>query len=979
MPLTPKDRAILEQANARFDKELAAKEDEKQQERDKGLVRGLSAAIIEHLIPMLSAFDTSNKEVLQAVREIKIDTPEVEVPDVVVPEIKIPEIKVPTPQVTVNVPDVIVPEIKIPEIKVPEPKVTVNVPEQKAPIVNVPAPIVNFPDVMSLKPGSKPYPVLMVDQTGAPMSFAQSMGGGKTDFFTIKDIQNSSGGSIIDNDGNIKVAGSFSVTASNSSTQAIDSSGDPYSQANPFPVTVVSGSTATTGSALVDSSGVQYSGSNPLPVTFTGSSSTSVSLVNADGAYYNSDRPLPVTGTIETTNTGVIDSNNSSTTTLAANATFTGTGTEVLGYASLAVLVASDVASATDGVKLEFSSDNVNWDDSSTATYTVGTSPNVGQVYELASRSRYFRVVYTNGGTIQTAFRLQTILDKATTAGDVLDVSLVPSLHAHGMLTKSVLMGKTTAGGGSYVDVKVNPSGALTAAVTAADGDVYVRSNTASTFPVNTLQISGAVDSVYVTGFGSSVSANLIDALGNIYDARDRNWTITETVPISTTQSIEVKQVSGFTDSVNVVSTVGLTDTELRASSVPVEQVSGSAWSTVVNSGTLTGITNTITQQQLSGTTDSVNVVSFNGTAPATGLNETTNGVLRTVQMTDSVSSVNVVSMPSVTVTSITASVAASLVDSGGVGYSGSNPFPVTGPLTDTQLRATSVPIEQVSGSVWSTIINSGTLTGITNTITQQQLSGAVDSVSVTSITGPIGQGDAASALRVVVAGNSDASVTATQAGTWNIGTVTTLTGITNSVAAMLVDSTGVGYSGSNPVPVNGSVTVSGSVTSTVAVGDIVADGADTGSAPVKVGGIARTTNPTSVADGDRVSATYDSVGRAVTTPVQVRGLRSTAYATLNTNTETTLLAGSASTFRDLVWIKFSNTSTGAVAVDLRETTAGNIVDTYQIPANGIVGVSMAVPYPQANIAGTWTVDFNTADVSNTTLYVSALFSNEVA
>ncbi len=73
----------------------------------------------------------------------------------------------------------------------------------------------------------------------------------------------------------------------------------------------------------------------------------------------------------------------------------------------------------------------------------------------------------------------------------------------------------------------------------------------ASSLPVS--QVSGASWSTYVTGFGSSVVASLLNGDGDSIDPRDRNWIITEIVPISTTQSFETKQVSGFADSVYVI------------------------------------------------------------------------------------------------------------------------------------------------------------------------------------------------------------------------------------------------------------------------------------------------------------------------------------------------------------------------------------------------------------------------------------------
>lgn len=252
--------------------------------------------------------------------------------------------------------------------------------------------------------------------------------------------------------------------------------------------------------------------------------------------------------------------------------------------------------------------------------------------------------------------------------------------------------------------------------------------------------------------------------------------------------------------------------------------------------------------------------------------------------------------------------------------------------------------------------------------------------------------------MRVVHATDVGVSTSATQVGTWNIGTVTTVTGITNTVAASLIDSTGVQYSGSNPVPVNlataldltidsisahqvsgsnFSVYVTGSSGTTMVVGLIASDVADDGHAPVKTGAIARTANPTAVAAGDVVSNAADDLGRQIMRPVQVRDLIATAYVAVTNGTETTLLAaGGAGVFHDLVFIEFSNNSTAAVGVDLRSVTAGSVEKHYEIPANGTVGGALPVPWPQGSANNNWTIDL--PDVTGTTVTASGLFSKEV-
>jgi hypothetical protein len=105
---------------------------------------------------------------------------------------------------------------------------------------------------------------------------------------------------------------------------------------------------------------------------------------------------------------GKVDDNNSTTTPLAAGATWTGTASETLAYAVLTVMVYADQASGTDGLKIEFSSDGTNWDSDDVFTILAGQ----GKSYSFQPQAKYHRVSYTNGGTIQTQFRLQTILKK---------------------------------------------------------------------------------------------------------------------------------------------------------------------------------------------------------------------------------------------------------------------------------------------------------------------------------------------------------------------------------------------------------------------------------------------------------------------------------------------------------------------------------------------------------------------------------------
>jgi hypothetical protein len=426
-----------------------------------------------------------------------------------------------------------------------------------------------------------------------------------------------------------------------------------------------------------------------------------------------------------------------------------------------------------------------------------------------------------------------------------------------------------------------NPDGRLKVELPTGSSGLTDAELRATAVPV--IQVSGAADSVYVTGAAASTYAEIMNPDGRV----------------------KVELPTGSS---------GLTDTELRASSLDVQQASGATWSVSVND-----IFRTTVASNLINSDDRLRVS----------------------------------------------------LEPGGSG------------LTDTELRATSLPVSQVSGASWSveaTITGTPTVQATnldirdldytTDDVSVYQVSGASWSVSVAN---PVAQGDEASALRVVVAGNSAVSVTATQTGTWNVGTVTTVTGVTNSVAAALTNSTGVQYSGSNPLPV---YLVLGSGNSTISVGPVAADVADDGSAPVKGGGIARTANPTAVAANDVVTSTHDDLGRQITRPVQVRDLIQTAYVSVTNGTETTLLAGSTGSFHDLIMLVGSNNSDAAVSVAIRAVTAGNIVNTLMIPANGTAGFAPTVPWPQDATGNNWTVDG--PDETGRTLTFSALFSREV-
>jgi hypothetical protein len=177
--------------------------------------------------------------------------------------------------------------------------------------------------------------------------------------------------------------------------------------------------------------------------------------------------------------------------------------------------------------------------------------------------------------------------------------------------------------------------------------------------------------------------------------------------------------------------------------------------------------------------------------------------------------------------------------------------------------------------------------------------------------------------------------------------------------------------SGSIPAGVNsiGGVTQSGNWT---IAGDIASGSADSGN-PVKIGGLAKTTNPTAVSDGQRVTGVFDKQGKQVVVGA-LRQLKGVQVTTITVNTETIILtAGAAGVFQDLYGLTIANTSATAVNVAIKDSSAGTTRLTLMVPAGDTRGFMLPVDsaIPQASAANNWTA---TASAAVSSLFITALY-----
>lgn len=137
-----------------------------------------------------------------------------------------------------------------------------------------------------------------------------------------------------------------------------------------------------------------------------------------------------------------VDLNNSTVTPLGADAVFTGIGTDVSEYANITIQLFADQNSATDGMQFQFSTDNVNWDDSFDFTFTA----NQARRFQYPITAKYFRIVFTNGNIEQTELRIQTLLHRAGVLTTIHRISDSISADNSAQLIKAILSGQKPNG-----------------------------------------------------------------------------------------------------------------------------------------------------------------------------------------------------------------------------------------------------------------------------------------------------------------------------------------------------------------------------------------------------------------------------------------------------------------------------------------------------------------------------------------------------
>ena len=273
---------------------------------------------------------------------------------------------------------------------------------------------------------------------------------------------------------------------------------------------------------------------------------------------------------------------NTSTTPLAANATYTGNSESVIDYRSLGVIVIASHISATNGLKIQFSTDGTNWDLS--RDFTI--DPNEGRFFNYPTEAQYFRVTYTNGPNDQTYFRLQCLLHPSQAKEITANLQDDIDYNTACVIARSVTSGRKSDGSFINIDatddnrlkVSTNISGQIVTIsgnvvnisgqpVIISGNIVQVTNLSGQTLSVNIsgiiVSISGATLITTVSGEPVTVSGNIVQVVnasgqclcanvsGNVVNISGQPVTISGNVvnisgqPVTVSGNIQVVNASG--------------------------------------------------------------------------------------------------------------------------------------------------------------------------------------------------------------------------------------------------------------------------------------------------------------------------------------------------------------------------------------------------------------------------------------------------
>jgi len=204
---------------------------------------------------------------------------------------------------------------------------------------------------------------------------------------------------------------------------------------------------------------------------------------------------------------GEVDTGNSTTTPLGISGVYTGTWHDVIDAIHIAVLVTSDVASSTDGVRVEWSSDGSTVLDADAFNLDAGAT----KIWTFGPHTKYYRVKYTNGTSAQSTFEISSIIKTAYQKSSSHRVQETISNEDDAELVKAVLTGEDSDG--VFQNVRVNSSGELLTTVAKVSNVVHEYDGWDATSPKLSYTVpAGKV--LWITGWNIAARS---DAAGHTF------------------------------------------------------------------------------------------------------------------------------------------------------------------------------------------------------------------------------------------------------------------------------------------------------------------------------------------------------------------------------------------------------------------------------------------------------------------------------
>jgi len=190
------------------------------------------------------------------------------------------------------------------------------------------------------------------------------------------------------------------------------------------------------------------------------------------------------TGQLHTVMRGTVCAGCTTETPLGIDGVFTGTSIDTLDYSAVTVFIRTDQASITNGLSIQYSSDEITWHDGETYTINADTQ----KFYTPTLQNKYMRVKYTNGAVAQTAFQIETILRKNVVKWSSHNIEDPIKNEDDAELVKAVITGKRVDG----VYENVNLTNGNNMKVSLEELETGISSNSNSQLNVTPFDSTGA-------------------------------------------------------------------------------------------------------------------------------------------------------------------------------------------------------------------------------------------------------------------------------------------------------------------------------------------------------------------------------------------------------------------------------------------------------------------------------------------------------